>query len=191
MRALALLLTVLGVGAAPNPKTLALRASDFPVGVKLSGISSSSGPGGSVYSSSFNFKVDGREDEVTDKVWFVPPGAKSPTPGLVGGVKATYGGEVSQISGFPGERPLSLPQYGDEQTANWADYKNSDGVRRARAALVVRKNQVVWTIVVERCGVLAPSGCFFGPTPAKIGQAEAVAELEKYAAKLERRVGNG
>jgi hypothetical protein len=174
---------------AVNPKTLALRVSDFPGGAKGSGVSSSSGPGGSVYSSSFNFKAGGSEEEVTDKVWFVPPGAKSPTPGLVGGVKATYAGEVAQTSGFRGEKTLSLPRYGDQQTANWADYKDSDGVERARAALVVLKGHVVWTLVVEHCGLLSPYGCLLGPTPPKIARAQAVAELERYAAKLKARIG--
>jgi len=148
-----------------NPKTLALRVSDFPDGAKGSGVSRSSGPGGSVYSSSFNFKA--------------------------GGSEATYASEVEQISGFRGEKALSLPRYGDRQTANWADYKNSDGAERARAALVVLKNHVVWTLVVERCGLLAPYGCSFGPTPPKITRAQAVAELEKYAATLKVRVGGG
>jgi hypothetical protein len=187
----ALLVGLALAAVATNPKTLGLRASDFPAGTKVGGVSSSSGPGGSVYSASFNFKVGGSEEEVTDKVWFVPPGAKSPTPGLVGGVKATYASEAEQISGFRGEKALSLPRYGDQQTANWADYKNSDGVERARAALVVLKGHVVWTLVVERCGLLAPYGCSFGPTPPKITRAQAVAELEKYAAKLKVRVGGG
>jgi hypothetical protein len=164
--------------------------SDFPAPSKTSGISHSSGPGGSVYSASFSFKAGGREEEVTAKVWFVPNNAKSPTPGLVAGPQSTYESEVGQISGFTGEKSLSLPRYGDEQTANWADYKNSAGAERARSALVVRKANVIWTLTIEDCGVLAPFGCFFGPTPPKITQAQAVAELEKYARKQQARVGS-
>src|SRR5579859_2902540 len=120
-----LLAVVLGLAAtaalaaaSPNPKALALRASDFPAGTKMSGVSHSAGPGGSVYSASFNFKVGGREEEVTDQVWFVPNNAKSPTPGLVAGPQSTYESQVGQNAGFNGEKSLSLPRYGDEQTAN-------------------------------------------------------------------------
>jgi len=165
-----------------DPQTLALRAADFPTGVKVSRISDVAGPGGKVYGASFNFQVRDREEEITDEVWFVPRNAKSPTPGLAAGPQATYGSEVGQISGFRGEKTLALPRYGDEQTANWADYRNADGAERARAALVVRRGNVIWTLTVESCGDLAPFACFFGPTPPKVTQTYAVAELKRYAA---------
>src|SRR5689334_9377447 len=93
---LALASSGLAFGSTPTPKALALRTSDFPAGTKLSGISHSSGIGGSVYSASFNFKAGGREEEVTDTVWYIPKNAKSPTPGLAVGPKVTYASEVEQ-----------------------------------------------------------------------------------------------
>ena len=182
--------TALAAAAVPSPRALALRASDFRAGAKTNHLIDNSGPAGRVYGASFSFKVGGREEQVTDQVWYVPNNAKPPVPGLAAGPHATYGSEAGQISGFRGERPLRLPRYGDEQTANWADYRNSDGAERARAALVVRKGNVVWTLVVENCGVLSTFGCAFGPTPPRISEAQAVAELRKYAARQKARVGN-
>lgn len=184
---------VLAGTTAANPKALALRASDFPAGVKTSRISDNSGPGGKVYAAAYNVKVAGREEEVIDTVRVIPPDAKSPTPGLVAGPQSTYLGEVGQNTGFRGEKSLALSRFGDEQTANWADYKTSDGAERARAALVVRKGNVVWTLTVENCSSapVTAFGCFFGPTPPKITQGQAVAELRKYARKQKARIGSG
>jgi hypothetical protein len=174
--------------AAKGPKSLALGIADFPGGAKKSRISDMSGPSGAVFAAAFNFRVGGREEEVTDQVWVVPKNAKPPAPGLRAGPESTYGSEVGQISGFTDAKSLNLPRYGEEQTANWADHKGAGGAERARAALVVRKGNVVWTLVVEDCGDLAPFGCFFGPSP-KITQAQAVAELRKYAEKQKAQVG--
>jgi hypothetical protein len=104
--------------------------------------------------------------------------------------QSNYQSYVGQYSGFPHEAALRVPRYGDEESANWASYVNSDGARRARAALVVLKGTVVWALLVENCGVLSPFGCFFGSTPSEITEARAVVELEKFAIKLEHRVGN-
>jgi hypothetical protein len=182
---------VSAASSAPSPKALALRSFDFPAGAKRLVIIDESGPGGKAYAASFNFKVGVREEEVTDQVWYVPNNAKAPVPGLAAGPKVTYANEVGTISGFTGEKSLTLPRYGDEQTAKWADYKNSDGAERARAALVVRKGNVIWTLIVEDCGVISTSGCALGPMPPKITQAQAVAELKKYAAMQKARIGNG
>jgi hypothetical protein len=195
-RLLLAVLVALAVGATvaaarpKDPRTLALRAADFPAGAKVSRIDDVAGPGGKVYGASFNFTVRGREEEVTDEVWFVPSNAKSPTPGLVAGPQATYRSEVGQVSGFAGEQALHLPRYGAEQTATWADYHNSDGAERARAALVVREGSFIWTLTIESCGTLAPFGCFFGPTPPRITHGQAVAELRRYAAKQKERIDN-
>jgi hypothetical protein len=177
--------------AAPSPKTLALKSSDFPAGAKMLVISNQSGPGGTVYDVVFyGFKVGGHEEEVADKVWYVPKNAKAPVPGLVAGPESTYKSEVGQISGFKGEKTLSVPRYGDEQTAEFADYTNADGAKRAFGALVVRKGNIIWVVSVENCSSpLAPASCIFGVTPPKIAQATALVELKKYAAKQKARVG--
>lgn len=172
------------------PKSLALRLSDFPAGSKVAGTSHSTGPGGSVFSATFNFKVGDREEEVTDAVWYIPKGAKPPVPGLVVGPTATYRNEVSQVSGFRGEQPVAVGSYGDQRTANWADYTNADGAHRARAALVVLEGRYVWELIVENCGVLSSYGCAFGPTPPKITKAVAVAELRRYALEQKARMKN-
>jgi hypothetical protein len=177
--------------AAPSPKTLALKSADFPTPSKMLGIIDNSGPGGSEFAAVYNFKAGGREEEVTDKVWYVPKSAKPPVPGLVAGPESTYKSEVGQISGFKGEKTLSVPRYGDEQTAEFADYKNSDGAARAFAGLVVRKGNIIWVVEVENCSdtELAAAGCVYGPSPPKITQATALVELKKYAAKQKARVG--
>jgi hypothetical protein len=181
-------MTAVAAGAATSPRSLALRASDFPAGAKMNS-SHSSGIGGSMYTATFNFKVGGREEEVTDTVWYIPKNAKSPTPGLVVGPKVTYTGEVEENTGFHGEKSVSLPRYGDQQTANWANYTNSDGAARARSALVVLKGRVVWVLTVENCGVIAPYGCAYGATPPKISATQALSELKMYALKQKARVG--
>jgi hypothetical protein len=176
--------------AAVSPKAIALKPSDFPAGAKVLVISDNSGPGGTVYDVAYDFKVGGREEVVGDKVWYVPKNAKPPVPGLVAGPESTYKGEVGGVSGFPGEKSLSLPKSGDEQTAEWADYKNSEGAKRTFAALVVRKGNVIWALTVENCGLLSPAGCQgSSQQEAKIPEATAVAELKKYAAKQKARVG--
>lgn len=129
--------------------------------------------------------------EVTDKVWYVPKNAKPAVPGLVAGPESTYTSEAGQISGFAGEKALKVPKYGDEQTAEFADYKNSDGAERAFAGLVVRKGDFIWALEVENCGdtELAAAGCAFGPSPPRITMATALVELKKYAAKQKERLG--
>lgn len=183
--------TAVAAGAAPSPKVLALRLSDFPRNARALVVSDDSGPGGSVYAAAFSFKAGGREEVVTDSVWFVPKNAKPPVPGLVAGPQSTYRSTVGQNSGFRGETALTVPRYGDEQTANWADYRNADGAERARTALVVRKGSVIWALTVEDCGVLAPAACVFGPTPPKISRSQSLAELKRYARKQKARIGNG
>jgi hypothetical protein len=177
--------------AAPSPKALALKPSDVPAGAKTLVISDQSGPGGTVYDVVYyGFKVGGHEEEVADKVWYVPKNAKPPVPGLAAGPEVTYKGEVGQISGFKGEKTLSVPKYGDEQTAEFADYTNADGAKRAFAAVVVRKGNIIWVVSVENCSSpLAPASCIFGVTPPKITQAAALVELKKYAAKQKARIG--
>jgi hypothetical protein len=194
-----LLITVLALSssatalAAKSPRALALKASDFPARAKMLGIIDNSGPGGAEYAAVYSFKVAGREEEVTDKVWFVPDNAKAPVPALVAGPQSTYQSEVGQISGFHGEKSVSLPHYGDEQTGEFADYKNSDGAARAFGGVVVRTGNVIWVLLVEHCNDtgLAAASCVFGPTPPRITQAAAVSELKKYAAKQKARVGSG
>ena len=103
----------------------------------------------------------------------------------------TYRGAVGQISGFKGEQSLALPSFGDEQTADWADYKNSDGAGAGLAALVVRKGRIIWVLTVENCGVLSSYSCAFSAAiPPRITKALAVSELKKYAQKQKTRVGN-
>lgn len=177
--------------AAPSPKALALKPSDFPAPSKKLQIIDNAGPGGSEYAAVYNFRVGGREVEVTDKVWYVPKNAKPAVPGLVAGPESTYKSEAGQISGFRGEKALEVPRYGDEQTAEFADYKNSEGAERAFAGLAVRKGDFIWVIEVENCSDtgLAPSGCVFGASPPRITMATALVELKKYAAKQKERLG--
>jgi hypothetical protein len=148
--------------------------------VKWTRIIDYGGASGKVYSASFSFKVGGRDEDVTDLVEVAPNAS---------GANSMYASYVGQNSGFPGEKSLHVPCYGEEQIANWASYKNSDDAPRARAALVVRKGNVIWVLNVENCGVLSPNRCIFGPTPPRISEAQAVAELKRYAAKQKARVG--
>jgi hypothetical protein len=182
----AVALALAGVAAAATPQTLSLRAADFPAGAKATPAPAISGPNGKSYTVTFNFKAGGREEEVTALVWVAPS---------AGVAKRLYAGYVQQTQGFQGERSLTLPRYGDAQAANWADYKpaGGGGAERARSALVVLKGRVFWELTVEDCNGagLSPAGCAFGPTPPKIKEATAVAELKKYAAKQRARVGNG
>jgi len=167
--------------ATPTPKALALRAADFPGHANASRISDLSGVV-NVYSAAFNFEVGGREEEVTELVFAAP----SPT-----GATSQYASYAQAAQDVRGGLSLRLPSYGDEQTANWASYTVAGGAKRARVELVVRRNRVVWTLTVESCGTVSPVGCFSGTLPPELTKAEAVAELTRYASKLEARVGGG
>jgi hypothetical protein len=168
-------------GATPTPKVLGLRVSDFPAGAKAASIIDVSGQV-KAYSAAFNFKARGREEEVTELVVV----SRSPTSAT-----SQYASYAQMAQDVHRAAPLRLPGYGDEQSANWASYTAPGGARRARAALVVRTNTVVWSLTVENCSVVSYSDCVFGSTPPPISRSQAVAELKLYAVKLRTRVGAG
>ena len=166
---------------AKSPKALALQLSDFPAGATLNNPAQFSGPGGSFYSQTFDVKNGGQEEEVTNYVSVEPN---------TGSANSTYAIQKATIGSEPGEQALSLPSYGDTQAANWAVVKRGGGAKRARSTLTVRKGRIVWYLIVENCGVLAPDACFHPPMPPQITEAKAVAELKKYALKQKSRIGS-
>jgi hypothetical protein len=174
----------LAMTAAKDPKTLALRKSDFPPGAVQFPVPDSTvkGPLTSFYSVTFNFRTLSREEEVTGYV-----GVSSSS----GETAAQYRIHVAVNSGLEGTTVLKLPRYGDEQYAAFIQGPKTGGYSRARGELVVRKGKVVWDLTVESCGPFAPYGCTAGRTPPNLTRAQAIAELKKYAAKQKARVGKG
>ena len=170
-------------GRTKDPKTLALRKTDFPTGAVQFPVPDSTvrGPFSSFYSVTFNFRAGSREDEVTN---YVSVSSES------GDAASQYRSQVSQGSG-KGATVLKLPSYGDQQYAAFLEGPNVQGYSRARGMVVVRRKSVVWTLTVESCGPFAPYGCNFGTTPLNLTQAKAVAELKEYAPKEKARVGRG
>jgi hypothetical protein len=75
-------------------------------------------------------------------------------------------------------KPVTLRRYGDEQYAYTPPEVRGGLV--GSADLLVRKNTVVWSLDLSAIDVTAPKT-----------KAQLVAELQKYAAKQQRRVGNG
>ena len=85
-----------------------------------------------------------------------------------------------------GAKELRLPVYGDEQHADF--FAN---VANARGEVIVRKNNVVWTVTVQNCGASTAYACIHGPDAPQITKAQSLAELKKYPPKQKARVGSG
>lgn len=158
------------LAATTKPAALALGTKDVSAGAKTLVIVDFP----TSYSAAINFKAGSREEELTTAVW-------------VGNSKAAYEQQVEMNSGFPKEKSLHLPSYGDQQIASFISTTNA-GAPRAYGVLVVRKGNVVWSLTVESCGAGAPAGCVFGPTPRAMTQTQAISELERYAKKQAARI---
>lgn len=176
--------TALAATAAKDPKTLALRKSDFPAGAVQFPVPDSTvrGPSSSFYSVTFNFRRGSREMEVTN---YVDTSARS------GDAASQYQSQVSQAGGKGATVIKKLPSYGDEQYAAFLQGPKVQNTSRAYGVVVVRKKSVVWTLTVESCGPFAPTGCNFGTTPPNLTRAQAMAALEKFGPKEKARVGKG
>lgn len=178
----------LGASAATNPKTLALRASDFPAGTKAWPPRELRGSISSTYTASFSIRPGDleREQVVTIQVWVAKDvaGARD----LYQGTLETYTGKGPKVGefakAFKGEAVLPLSGFGDEQ---FADYLPNP--QRAHGQLIVRKGTVVWFLTVENCSPLAPYCDGSSRLEAPITKAKALAELKNYGAKQKRRVG--
>jgi len=168
------LVVAVGVALAKGP--LPLQKSDFPPGAV-------SGPGapsivagkGKDVSSTFNFRVGSREEEVTSDVVVWKTAAEAAT-----GYRITLGAYTR----LPNSTALRLPAYGDEQVA---EFEKQPGM----AQVIVHRGNIVWHVTVQDCGPLAPAGCLFGRTPPKLTLAQALGELRIYAARQKARIGNG
>jgi hypothetical protein len=170
--------SVLASSAAKNPRTLVLQPSDFPAGATRQPLGKVTSAGiAKIFTVTFNFRKGTAEEEVTSDVAVATKPKDAATE---------YGLQVAAYTGFKGSTKVRLPSYGDEQ---YAEYLVN--AERARGQLIVRKNNVVWTLTVENCGTLAPYGCVGGKTPPKMSKPQAIVELKKYALKMKARVGRG
>jgi hypothetical protein len=164
----------LAAGAVKDPRTLVLRKSDLPARA-VKGPSATASPstfGDREFTVYFNLSAGKREEVLTSDVAVSGTGKRAATGYRI--MLATY-------TGLPGSSPYKLPAYGDGQRA---EYQPDPG----RGVLVVHKGKVVWQLVLEDCGPQSPAGCLGGVTPPRLTRPQALAELEKYAPKQERRV---
>jgi hypothetical protein len=177
-----------GGAAGPSPKSLALKLSDFPPGTRAGLAYPLAGPTADLYTEAFNIRPGDpeHEEDVSLSLWVAKDMASA---------RAVYRDQVGSYAGkgphlgappgtFDSEVVLSLPSYGDEQYADYFAKKS-----RPHGQLFVRRGNIVWYLTVENCTINAPSCYGTSRDEAPIGKAEAAAELERYAAKLRRRIG--
>jgi hypothetical protein len=167
-------------GAAKDPKAVVLQGSDLPAGaVRQPYGAVVNGGTARIFSVTFNFKNGANEEEVTSFAAVAKDKEAA---------ESTYRLQVAGNTGLPGDTIVKLPSYGDEQTA---DFFSKGSAARARGEVIVRRNNVVWSVTVENCGPYSPYGCSGGKTPPNITTAQALAELKKLAPRQKARVGSG
>jgi hypothetical protein len=163
--------------AVKDPKSVALRESDFPVGAhrmseKVDRSAPLPGGGrGQAYTTTFSFRYGAHKQEIVT-ITVLAAGNAS----LGHGVFSALRKEAAKAKD---RSPVRLPAYGNEQVAAvTGDVRNDE----AGAGLLVRKNTVVWILDIGT----DPLAKDFG-----FSKAQALAELTKYARKQKQRVGNG
>jgi hypothetical protein len=163
--------------ALKDPKSLALRMSDFPPSAKLANenvgrpTTLPTGGTGKGYMAGYTFKNGTRDEEVVITV--IATGSAAQARGLFAGLKK----EV--LKKGKSDASARLPKYGDEQLR--VTQYDGRGPNVWATELLVRKNTVVWTLNVGA----HPS------TSKPFPKAQALAELKKYAAKQKGRAGTG
>jgi hypothetical protein len=167
----------LAASAIKDPKSLALRKSDFPSNATLANenvgrtTALPTGGTGKGYMAGYKFRNGSRDEEVVITV--IATGAAGQARGLFAALKK----EVLKKGKSDGT--AKLPRYGDEQLR--ATQYDGRGPNVWATELLVRKNTVVWTLNVGA----HPS------TSKPFPKALALAELKKYAAKQKVRAGSG
>jgi hypothetical protein len=151
---------VAGAALAADARTLVLQRSDFPRGTRAM-LQNGNRQG---YGVTYRYTVAGRRNDLSSAVVVTP--SRNAAAKALRDLASDYSKNVPK---------LSLPKYGDEQHVSFL---------LGTAQLIVRKNTVVWTLILARTGST-------GSNANEIKEAEATAELKKYAAKQMRRVGSG
>ncbi len=169
-----------GALAAPalkDPRSLALRKSDFPSSASLANENAGrtvplpSGGTGKGYMAGYSFRNGSRDEEVVITV--IATGSVGQARSLFAALKK----EVLKKS--KSDTAARLPKYGDEQLR--ATQYDGRGPNVWSTELLVRKNTVVWILNVSS----HPS------TSKPFAKTQALAELRKYAAKQKLRAGSG
>lgn len=159
-----------------DAKKLALQASDLPPSARrMSEKSNRSAPlpgggRGHAYTTTFQFPSGLKRELVT--VVVVATGSEATA-------RPVHAQLIAQAKRAPGAFAVPLRSYGAGQYA-WLSGRV--GLGEAQADILVRQGAVVWGIGVST----NPTAKDFGFT-----RAEAVAELSKYAARQQRRIGAG
>jgi hypothetical protein len=172
--------------AGTDPKGLVLQLSDFPAGTRAGNAYGLNGPTAKQYTTSFEIRPGDikREEDVSVELWIAKDEVTAKQLYQMNLASYTGKGPVIGPNPFKGEVTLSLPTYGDEQ---FADYLPKP--TRPHGQLFVRKGNVTWSLTVENCTPLAFTCYGTSRTEAPIGQATALAELKKYAARQAKRLG--
>jgi hypothetical protein len=152
--------TAVAGSAAKDARKLVLRTSDFPAGTRK--VRST---GNRVrYGATFRYVVGGRRNDLMSGASVLPNRAAA---------LAAFREAKSNVD--PNSMRLVLPKVGHDQFGS---------IELGTAQLVVRKNNVVWFLMLGRTGST-------GSNADEIQVREASAELWKYASIQMRRVGNG
>lgn len=162
--ALVLAATALAVpSAAPDPSRLILARSDFPAGTQYSGQDMPASYIKALAKSNIKAKA---------KAYYVDFHSGHFVSGIVTTTEATIQADklfkFSKADMLSNRTKIRLPSYGDDQIA--LTTKHADKVE-----LLVRKNRMVWEVEV-----------LLG-----VPKAALIAEIKKYAAKQQRRIGAG
>ena len=149
--------TAFGAASPPDARRLVLQKADMQAGSLLT-LSSGDRREAAV---TFAFGPAARRIELSSSARVADNAAQA---------RAVFRGLRSELGRL--SRPTALPRYGDEQ---YAGFRTTAGAR-----LVVRKNRVVWTILLRT-----------GVGDRELTRAEAAALLRRYGPKQQKRVRAG